>query len=134
MSDPIPCKFKREANNDNFPIGDWEEGSIYGFTTQGQYAIPAAIISAKCDCASLVIPLARVAFTTGDPDAIKAAYAKDKALKEAREKSGLDPTGAPVVHPFTQTLPTPASHLVPPSAQPTPAPATVVGGAPPRYQ
>jgi hypothetical protein len=132
MNNSVACQFKRNVDADNNPTGDWEPGMAFEFVVQGQYATQSAIISSTNTAETLIIPLNRVSFAAGNPDVIKAAWVKAeataKSLKEARVKSGLDPTGNPVVHPIaaTHVLPAPAPPVAPvvhPVVPPVVAPA-----------
>jgi hypothetical protein len=90
MTEPIKCFFRREADIDGRPQGEWEKGAVYDF-------IPAndgygAVVSAEEDGATLVIPVFRLAFTTEHPDEIKkrvdaAKKVKADALAKARAEA-----------------------------------------------
>ncbi len=80
MQDGCHCWFKRDRANDGSPKGEWEEGTLYEFVSHDNFG-QCAIISAKNDAATVVVPLNAVGIGADNPDKVKEAYEKAEAAK-----------------------------------------------------
>jgi hypothetical protein len=108
MNEPTRCWFKREADVNGQPIGEWEKGTIHAWAPHG-IAGHSAIVSAAVDGKTLAIPLDRLAVTNDNPEEIKKrAEAAKKVALESSHRHALPP-----LRPAPTTLPPVAKPAAP---------------------
>ncbi len=89
MTEPVHCWFKRNIDSNNNPTGDWEEGSVFSFAPYGDVG-QAALVSAKDDGLTLIIPAPRLMLTTEHPDVVTKRFADLQAAKAKKIKDEDD--------------------------------------------